>query len=123
MTNAQTPPRLLFTRAELAFAMGSLLASLPDSDDSTRIDLVEIRHAVDVARRQGAFRTPPPNPPGVHAPAPTPEPPSAPGHGEDDPSARRREESRKFAELLGEEKPAEPPPSPKPRRPVPWSAI
>lgn len=122
MTNAQTPPRLLFTRAELAFAMGTLLASLPDSDDSTRIDLVEIRHAVDVARRQGAFRTPPP---GVHAPGshPPPEPPSAPGHGEDDPSARRREESRKFAELLGEEKPAEPPPSPKPRRPVPWSAI
>ena len=37
-------PTLSFTKAELIYAVSVLLEEIPDTDNSTRIEMVEVRH-------------------------------------------------------------------------------
>lgn len=45
-------PSLTFTKAELVYAVGILLADLPASDNSTKIEMVEVRHYLNLIKEK-----------------------------------------------------------------------
>ena len=43
-------PSLIFTKAELVYALTQLLDNIPNTDNSTRIEMVELRHYLNLIK-------------------------------------------------------------------------
>ena len=50
--NIEVLPTLTFTRAELVYALTHLLSNINDNDNSTRLEMVELRHYLNLVRNE-----------------------------------------------------------------------